>query len=528
MLNIKYVGCTRPLALAKLIHESICSPYSLDRLVDLGNADYTSYLSAPEDIDYNATSRDFALDSLSRSYLKKLPNFEDPSREQRTLDLFMDCEAQCRDTNQRLEANDLGHFHDEFNVMKGKIASILGDIPHTLEFAFGPGVSIGRKGIDTGNYAKYSVYRPSVTDKAAAFAETYLNNTLWGDYLKRGHDNRILFEYVNAAEIAFVPKNFKILRTIAIEPLMNTYFQKGFGGAIRDKLKRVGVDIRQQTLNQEAAREARDRGDATVDMKSASDTVSRMLVAHSVPIDWYVALDTFRSPLYKLPDGTKGVFEKFSSMGNGFTFELESLLFYAMAYAIVKTGSGYVDRIHVYGDDVIIPQEDYPRFFEFSKILGFTVNTDKTFASGEFFESCGMDFYGNVNVRPLYLKNDLRFDFDIYECHNSLLRFSERWKVDFSRAIALLQSFIPAKRRLYVPFPYSGGFWTRLDRDFGITDQGWEGSYHKALMFKSKTFHNKNYEPSILHSLSSPSNGTRSARKTGKYVVKKTFFPAVS
>lgn len=530
MINISYVGCTHPKTLSKLLLMEIASPCSLDLLLDLENEDWASFFSRKIDDYEHSNSREFALDMLALNFLKKNPCIISSNLDEVTLGSFLEAENQCKETNDRLASTERGisHFDDEFFIFKGKIGSILGALPHkALDFGFGPGVSIGRKGVDTGAYAKYSVFRPSITSKAVPFAELYLNNTLWGQYLARGNDNKVLFDEVQHAEVAFVPKNYKTKRTIAVEPLLNTYFQKGLGSYIRDRLLVHGVDLRQQTHNQEAAYRAQSEGYATVDFKSASDTISRRLVLDALPIDWYLALDTFRTQMAKLPDGTLVPLEKFSSMGNGFTFELESLIFYAAAYAVVKKGSGRVDNIYVYGDDVILPREDFQQFKEFTEYLGFSINLEKSFVNGKFFESCGVDIYDGVNVRPIYLKNELRMDFDIFECHNRLLRFSERWKVDFSSSCSFLQTLVATERHLFVPFPYSGGFHKSvLTRDWNITDQGWEGSFRRALLYLPRKKENQHYEPSILASLLSPSSGRRSLRGVGNWRVRRVFFPA--
>lgn len=530
MLNISYMGCTHPKTLAKLLLSELSTPCSLDLLVDIENSDFDSFFSKGI-IQYDhSNSREFAFDCAALSLLKKNPCITSNNIESRTLASFKECELQCAETNKRLAETEIGksQFDDEFFIAKGKIAAILGSLPTCeLEFGFGPGVSLGRKGVDTGSYAKYSVFTPTISSKAIPFADVFLKGTLWYQYLIRGTGNKVNYKITEASKIAFVPKNYKINRTIAVEPLMNTYFQKGVGSYIRKRLRFNGVDLSQQTHNQEAAYNAQSKGLATVDFKSASDTISSRLVLDMLPIDWFQVLDTFRTSYAMLPDNSVIELQKFSSMGNGFTFELESLLFYAAAYAVVKLGSGRVDEIYVYGDDVILPKEDFLRYKLFTEYLGFTINLEKTFVEGKFFESCGVDIYDGINVRPFYLKNDLRADSDIYECYNSLLAFSERWKVDLGESLGFLQSLIARERHLFVPFPYSGGFHKHSDRDFGITDQGWEGSFHKALIFVSSKRHNELYEPSILSSFLSPSNGCRSLRQSGHWRVRKLFFPAI-
>jgi hypothetical protein len=71
-------------------------------------------------------------------------------------------------------------------------------------------------------------------------------------------------------------------------------------------------------------------------------------------------------------------YEKYSSMGNGFTFELESLIFWGLARAVV----GNNGTVGVYGDDVVIPSKLAPEFIELCQFCGFRVNAKKTHVSG--------------------------------------------------------------------------------------------------------------------------------------------------
>lgn len=527
-MKVNYVGCARPKHVARQLFAELCSPVSLDLLVSID--DRFENFSALMQIDYKQyiQPREAAIDALAVCFLKKNSQLSSEQRKERTRDLFLENELKCRETNHRLLQSDLMNpWCEHLSLFQSKIASILGSVPLQFEFGFGPGVSVGCKGDDTQAYTKYRVPEPSVTSAASSFARLYLKGTLWETYLKRDFDQKVKFNIVDTAEIAFVPKNFKFDRIIAIEPLLNTYFQKGIGNHIRKRLKKFGVDLRSQSFNQEGAYRAQADSLATVDFSSASDNIAYQVVLQNLPIDWAHILDTFRTPCVKI-DGTLTVLEKFSSMGNGYTFELESMLFFAAAHAVVKKGTGRLDDILVYGDDVILPKDDYPAFVEFTQYLGFSVSSEKSFIDGSFFESCGVDIYDGCNIRPFYLKNELTNWNDIFNCHNSLFSFSERWKVDLSGTLALIKSYIPESSHLYVPFPYDGGFWTSITRDANITDEGWEGSVCKRYVFQPSKADNIYFEPSILHSLNSPSNGTREYRKRGRLRVVESFLPAIS
>jgi hypothetical protein len=94
--------------------------------------------------------------------------------------------------------------------------------------------------------------------------------------------------------------------------------------------------------------------------------------------------------------------EMFSSMGNGYTFPLESLLFFSVVEALVLA-----EQLHlcsVYGDDIIVPQDRASDVIEALNFLGFKVNIKKSFLAGSFFESCGTDWFKGQEVRPFFLR----------------------------------------------------------------------------------------------------------------------------
>lgn len=135
---------------------------------------------------------------------------------------------------------------------------------------------------------------------------------------------------------------------------------------------------------------------ATIDLSSASDTVARELVRLILPTDWLLLLESLRAPITYVDD--RPVFlEKFSSMGNGFTFELETIIFRTLIATLGIPGM-------VFGDDIIVPSEHYKMVFDALSYFGFIPNMKKTFGEGPFRESCGGDYYQGEAVRPFYLE----------------------------------------------------------------------------------------------------------------------------
>ena len=219
-----------------------------------------------------------------------------------------------------------------------------------------------------------------------------------------------VLERVDYNKIDFVEKNFKTKRTTASEPVANGYVQTGAGTEIANRLRnyRPFLNIWDQTRNQRMAKaasmdiEGRSR-QCTIDLKSSSQSLATQMVkgvCSHVP-EWFQFLDDIRSPGYSSRHGS-GRYELFVSMGNGFCFPLQTMIYAAAVeavYAEIGCGAEYA----VYGDDIIVDQSAALLLIEWLKYLGVRTNVDKTFIFGPFRESCGADFFNGTNVRPYVL-----------------------------------------------------------------------------------------------------------------------------
>lgn len=266
-------------------------------------------------------------------------------------------------------------------------------------------------------------------------------------------------EFVAGNKVTTVPKNAKTDRVIAIEPDWNMFFQLGFGGMIRTRLRRRFGLLRKdaQEVNQILAREGSKKGDlATIDLKSASDSVSLALVEALVPQSVLPHLLALRSP-QGVVDGKQVTYEKISSMGNGYTFELETAIF----YCLVRAASGHAV---VYGDDIIVTATSYDSVVGFLSFCGFTVNEKKSFASGPFRESCGGHFYNGVNVTPPYVRKPLVADARLTFCNRVLeLCDNGTWTDELYRPLwHVVSNRIP--RTFYGPVGVEGVLHVPFDR----------------------------------------------------------------
>lgn len=342
--------------------------------------------------------RNFADDYLVTEILKKSPNLPlGVDRRGRALDAFLNAELGCWFTNIRLSEEEkpvwVSTFERELSSILGPLNSqALSDIESYCKF--GPGASTGVRGV--GSVASDKFDKPlHMTMDLYPFFKSIVG-PLWWEHQK---GPKLIVE---GNKFTTVPKNAKTDRGICVEPTLNMFVQLGVGKYLRTRLRKFSVDLNDQSRNQNLAKRAYRDQLATVDLSMASDSLSWGLVVHFFPEPWQELLLLLRSPATKLPDGDVLELGKLSSMGNGFTFELESLVFWALVRTFIPRSR--LGDCNVFGDDIIIPSEFAEKYIEALNYLGFRVNADKSFLAGNFFESCGADFFRGHNVRPFYLK----------------------------------------------------------------------------------------------------------------------------
>jgi len=343
-------------------------------------------------------------------------------------------ERKCASTNQRiLDRNSSWDAAalDRHDVIKRKISRILGslDLDELHDhFGWGPGATATLPRKMATPVDKLLTKHISVTASAFQTARSVIGRDL--HWLRaRGIDAdgpcsllECEFEIVNANKVTFVPKDARCDRSIAMEPTANLFLQKGIGALIRKRLRRVGVDLNDQSKNQHLAKVGSLGSLATLDLSAASDSVSYQLVSSLVPDDWWLWLSRTRSAYSDL-DGAVTRNEKFSSMGNGFTFELESLLFYAICKSVAQF-------VSVYGDDIVCDTESVEAVTEALQFYGFDLNKSKSFSAGHFRESCGSHYFKGIDVKPIYITVDPSGSAgDYHHLCNSLLhsRETHRW-----------------------------------------------------------------------------------------------------
>lgn len=266
---------------------------------------------------------------------------------------------------------------------------------------------------------------------------------------------------VEGSRLTTVPKNEDTERTIAIEPSGNMCLQLAAGMYLEGALRHIGLDIRNQQLKNiaMAKRGSISGAIATLDLKSASDMISIDLVRALLPSSWFDLLMKLRSPVITVPGdgkswrvGRQVELNMISTMGNGFTFPLMTLILVALIYGYRCTRGGpnlFIDWTNtcVFGDDIIIPTHEYAGFVDVLTKAGLVVNNDKSYSEGAFRESCGGDFLNGVDITPFYVKS-LVGTADVYVVINQVLAWGRREKLHLHRTLALLRSFIDGKPHL--------------------------------------------------------------------------------
>lgn len=470
--------------------------------------DYTSYLRNETPV--------LRRDLLAVSYLSKAKFLNGLSPRQAAVDSFIASERMCHDTNLYLRSLASGRINDSslnavlFTAQR-KIAKILGRFSYDSAFnrcTWGPGSTSSCKGAKVSNSEKFAA-KPHVTAQCSSVARQYLNNAPSWSALLSGSDFDApvspMLEVIKGSRVTFVPKNAKTHRAICVEPHLNVFLQAGIGRLLRQRLLSAGLDLSDQTLNQRLAeRGSLDGSLATIDLKAASDTISREIVKQLLPWDWFEAMDKTRSHSGSFDGREYFLFEKFSSMGNGFTFDLESLLFWSIALSVAELHGINPFWINVFGDDIVVPTEMVSEFSEVIRKCGFEVNVNKSFSTGPFRESCGSDFFHGDAVRSVFLKELPRTPTDWIKVANQIRLLAHQWAGGrgccrtLETAYRFAVSQVPRDFRFKIPKGYGdGGLIVNFDEAAPSLAgdlrrySGWEGYLFTHLVTKAVTYKSK-------------------------------------
>jgi hypothetical protein len=229
--------------------------------------------------------------------------------------------------------------------------------------------------------------------------------------------------YRRTARLITVAKNSSSRRTITVEPMLNQFIQQGLNTTLRDSISRCRIlrnslALTDQSKNQQLALEgSRYDNWATIDLKSASDLLSVKLVEsvfrhHGQFLDHMMDC---RSTSVSCSQEKTTALGKFAGMGNALTFPVQSVCFAVTCIAAILHSQGYKPDywktrrasrlVRVYGDDIIVDKRYAQQCVAWLTNAGLTVNVKKSFLSGNFKESCGVEAFMGVDITPIYVRH---------------------------------------------------------------------------------------------------------------------------
>ena len=289
--------------------------------------------------------------------------------------------------------------------------SLVGEAVHSVEDGkHGPGAVAEHFG-SNGRWA-FEAISPQIEELVGA---EYFRSS-WIDL----HDRPPLNEEI-PARLTAVPKTAVKPRLISIEPSYNQFVQQALQLRLKALLEEgdFACSYTYQHHNQQRALDGSVMGHvATIDLSEASDRVSWALVEELFAFnrDFVRYLRLSRSRFVELPDGDLVSLNKFASMGSALTFPIECMVFQTLAVTAmcrarndfsaptIRSFRKRSSTLSIYGDDIIIPTSAYPHVVKSLTSLGMKVNHSKSFHTGKFRESCGVDAYDGQLVTPTYAR----------------------------------------------------------------------------------------------------------------------------
>lgn len=438
--------------------------------------------------DYGVTSTATAADLVQvQAFFKKREDLDfGIDREAVAFSKFMESNDKCRETNRLFRAWSQGRlqfpprFERILHLAQRKIAGVLGEPPsfEDIKCRFGPGATTQIPKRMACAKVKLSQPLACSEDMVPVLKDALasLPHLVGGD---SDFDDVLATVLIHTGELAFVRKNYKTDRIVDPPPWLNGIYQVGLGDYIAEKLRSVGIDTRDQTRNQRLAFLGSLTGAlATLDLSSASDLEASALVYHLLGHDWYGLLDSLRvgTTTHK---GKPIHLEMFSTMGNGYTFSLMTLILWGLVRAACDCNS---DVVSVYGDDIICPSEKVGDVIYALETAGFIINHDKSYWVGPFRESCGADYLSGIDIRPCFIKKAMT-GHDAFRLHNFYVRAG---RFDIA---SIVREHISDDLAIYGPDGYGDGHligeWTSKPYK---RDLGYGGFLFDTYTYKKREF----------------------------------------
>jgi hypothetical protein len=487
------LGATRPLfdRLIEKIENELTEQFEDATTLESGVVRYTSHRTGREA--YMSVGRYTAITSLLPGLVKKFIGVTSDTNALTEQERSVAAESEFLASNERCR-----EFNETFDpsTFNGFIASVLGEVSVMLHNVF----SDSANAITLSNIAAFLRVGPGassdIRDRAGTFWKlmqgtiSFSSTLVYQVYRACTHVSPLTHvaettrremygrhDFLNSlAQFLSVPKTSEKNRGICKQPSGNMVLQLATHTIlVRLLLRWFDCDLeKQQELNKNLAMlgsfekfsmTTRTWEWCTLDLSEASNFPA-VIVKYLFPVAVVQWLALIRSTYIRVG---KRVYEKhmLSTMGNGFTFSLMTLLLSAIVkvlysfadlpeydtfthlHSLGKKG----DRIKtwaVYGDDIIVDKRVYGPLIKVLSALGFMVNEKKSYSQGPFRESCGGDFHHGYDVRPVFCQS-LTTQADIFSLINRLNYWSVKHSVNLSGSIDILMQALDKDQTVFIP-----------------------------------------------------------------------------
>lgn len=248
------------------------------------------------------------------------------------------------------------------------------------------------------------------------------------DVIDCDFSHRIKVLYENAEDEPYsrfeaVPKTFGKPRGICLEMNEVQVLQQAVRRALYfwlekwHPLTRGRVSFEDQDNNGRLALESSATQEYdTLDLKDGSQRVVARLCFHlygELPVWPYLNALATKKILIKPPYVPKKIWHvprHYAPMGSALCFPVMSMTLYFLCRAIIASKlppkyKKFMDRVYVYGDDIIVPYDVSNAVREWLPRFGVKLNMDKSYHHSLFRESCGVHAYYGKDITPTYVRD---------------------------------------------------------------------------------------------------------------------------
>jgi hypothetical protein len=334
---------------------------------------------------------------------------------------------------------------------------------------------------------------PAKLDRVFPMSEFgFANYDHWVDFITNDGAQKGFSPHEPPSKLICVPKTLKGPRLIASEPVSHQWCQQTILDYLVSRLDatpiRRSIHFRDQTKNQEAAlRASHTQDQMTIDLSSASDRLSCWVVErifrrneslvgalHASRTRWVVNTIDRKSPQYSF-------IRKFACMGSACTFPVQSYVFAILAVSSVlyvrnlRPSISNIMKVSqevlVFGDDIIVALDAGEVLQAIMGHLGLKVNHNKTYGTGRFRESCGVDAYDGNDVTPTYsiARPDVSRPESVISAVETHNNFAKR---RLFRVCDYIESTVRRMKNYTFPYVPAGS------GTLGWYDHSWKGNSH--------------------------------------------------